>query len=69
MNLIKPEKLKIGDTIGIIAPSGEVDFNKILQSVEYFEQKGFKVKLGSHIKCNWSGYLAAIPRRCVQLPR
>lgn len=58
MNLIKPEKLKIGDTIGIIAPSGEVDFNKILQSVEYFEQKGFKVKLGSHIKCNLSGYLA-----------
>ena len=29
MNLIKPKKLKIGDTIGIIAPSGEVDVNKI----------------------------------------
>lgn len=58
MNLIKPKKLKIGDTIGIIAPSGEVDFNKILQSVKYFEQKGFSVKLGSHIKCQANGYLA-----------
>ena len=58
MNLIKPKKLKIGDTIGIIAPSGEVDFNKILQSVKYFEQKGFNVKLGSHIKCQANGYLA-----------
>lgn len=58
MNLIKPKKLKIGDTIGIIAPSGNVDFTRILQSVKYFEQKGFNVRLGKNISSNLYDYLA-----------
>lgn len=49
MNLIKPKNLNQGDTICIIAPSGEVDEQKILQAKQYFENKGFKVKLGSNI--------------------
>lgn len=49
MNLIKPKNLNRGDTICIIAPSGEVDEQKILQAKQYFENKGFKVKLGSNI--------------------
>ncbi len=52
MNLIKPNKLQPGDTIGIIAPAGEVNMEKILNSKKYFEQHGFKVKFGSNIdKC------------------
>lgn len=50
MNLIKPKKLKEGDTIAIIATSGEVDFEKIKQAVKYFENKNFKVVLGSNIQ-------------------
>ncbi len=49
MNLIKPKNLNQGDTICIIAPSGEVDEQKILKAKQYFENKGFKVKLGSYI--------------------
>lgn len=57
MNLIKPEKLKSGDTIEIIAPSGEVDRNKIETAKNYFENKGFNVKLSRNLfKCK--NYLA-----------
>ncbi|MBD5401842.1 LD-carboxypeptidase [bacterium] len=52
MNLIKPEKLNIGDTISIIAPAGAVDKIKIEHAVKYFETKGYKVKLGSNIYKN-----------------
>lgn len=51
MNLIKPKRLQEGDTIGIIAPSGEIDRDKITCAVKYFNQKGYKVKLGSNINC------------------
>lgn len=50
MNLIKPNKLKQGDTIGIIAPAGEIDFERIENAKRYFESKGYKVKLGKNIK-------------------
>jgi muramoyltetrapeptide carboxypeptidase len=50
MNLIKPKKLKLGDTIGIIAISGEVDIEKIHAAKKYFEIKGYKVRLGANIQ-------------------
>lgn len=57
MNLIKPKNLNKGDTIAIIAPSGEVNIEKIKSAVQYFENKGYKVKLGAHLsKCR--NYLA-----------
>ena len=46
MNLIKPKKLKKGDTIAIIATSGNVNIEKIKEGVKYFHEKGFNVKLG-----------------------
>jgi len=49
MNIIKPKKLKTGDTITFIAPSGNVDEEKIKNSAVYFEQKGYKVKFGKNI--------------------
>ncbi len=48
-NLIKPQKLKKGDTIEIIAPAGIVSEDRINNSVKYFEQLGFRVKLGKNI--------------------
>jgi muramoyltetrapeptide carboxypeptidase len=50
MNLIKPKKLELGDTIGIIATSGEVDIEKIHTAKKYFEGKGYKVKLSANIQ-------------------
>lgn len=49
MNIIKPKSLKPGDTISIIAPSGNVDTDKIFAGKKYFEDKGFNVKLGKNI--------------------
>lgn len=57
MNIIKPQKLQKGDTITIIAPAGNVDKDKILNSVKYFENMGYKVKLGKNI-FNQDRYLA-----------
>ena len=49
MKIIKPNKLQTGDTIGIIAPAGNVEEDKILNSVKYFENLGYKIKLGKKI--------------------
>jgi len=49
MNLIKPKKLKKGDTIAIIAPCGVVDIEKVKRAKTFFENNGYKVKLGSNI--------------------
>lgn len=50
MNLIKPKKLKKGDTIGIVALSGAVKLEEnILRAKEYFENKGFKVVFAENI--------------------
>ena len=51
MNLIKPAKLKKGDTIAIIAPAGDVDNNKIIKAKEYFINKSYKVQLAKHLNC------------------
>ncbi len=49
MNLLKPKKLQKGDAIAIIAPAGNIDYEKILSGKKYFESKGFNVKLGNNI--------------------
>lgn len=44
MNIIKPKKLKKGDTIGIVALSGAIESKtNILRAKKYLEEKGFKV--------------------------
>ena len=42
-------KLKLGDTIGIIALSGVCDREKVEQSKAYFESLGYNVKLSKNI--------------------
>lgn len=49
MTIIKPEKLKIGSRIGVIAPSGAVDEVKIFSAKKYFEEKGFEIILGKNL--------------------
>ena len=51
---IKPENLKIGDTVSIIAPSGVLkDYDKYMQkSISLMESWGLNVVLGSSIYDN-----------------
>lgn len=53
------KKLKVGDTIGVIAPSGPIVGNKIEEVEEarkIVEKDGFKVKYSEHLFSNTNGY-------------
>ena len=47
--MIYPPSLKKGDTIGIVAPAGRIDFNIVEQACNRIEQMGYKTKLAPHI--------------------
>ena len=49
MKELYPDYLKVGDTIGIVAPSRKISFEELEFSVVFFEKKGFKIKLGKNI--------------------
>lgn len=58
MQVIKPPRLKKGDTIGLISPaSSPDDLSKVEESTKYFEKLGYKVKVGKNVG-NYLGYLA-----------
>ncbi|UCH64597.1 MAG: LD-carboxypeptidase [Ignavibacterium sp.] len=58
MRLIKPERLKKGDVIGVISPaSSPLDPTKLDSGVKYLEKLGYRVEIGKNVgKVN--GYLA-----------
>jgi len=60
MKLLKPPRLSVGDTIGIVAPSHPVlPFQSMyLQGVENLKKLGFEVKEGKTVKLRHSGYMA-----------
>lgn len=57
--MIIPNRLKLGDTIGVVAPSGPIIGEKIeemKQAKEMVEKKGLKVKFSKNIYANTNGY-------------
>jgi len=53
--LIKPKKLKAGDTIGIAAPASSFDKDRLKTGVNVLRNLGFKVKYNNRIfKKSWS---------------
>lgn len=62
MNILKPKKLKIGDMIGVIAPSGVVEAKRLEAGIKVLEKWGFKVKLGKHIFKKVDDYSAGMPQ-------
>src|SRR5262245_42368914 len=59
---IKPPRLRLGDTIGIIAPaSAPPDPKAIDRSVATLEKLGFKPRLARNVRKRW-GYLAGTDR-------
>ena len=56
-----PSKLKIGDTIGIVAPSSPIigdNIDELNKAKEIVERSGFKVKYSKNIFLNTNGYSA-----------
>ena len=56
-----PERLRKGDTIGVIAPSNSIDKDDeefIKKSSQLFEELGFKIKFGNFVYSNSLGYSA-----------
>jgi len=62
MDILKPKKLKIGDTIGVIAPSGIVDAKSLDAGIKIVKKWGFNVKLGKHIFKKVEDYSAGTPQ-------
>lgn len=66
MNLIKPNKLNKGDTIGILALSGEIKSKaKVLRAEKYFLKKGYKVILSENI-FDQNRYLAGTDKKKIE---
>ena len=55
--LLKPPRLKVGDTVGLINPASPIDPEDIKQAKDVLTALGLKVKLGSHL-LDCYGYLA-----------
>lgn len=59
--MIIPEKLKIGDTIGVVAPSNPIineNVEEVQKAKEIIENLGFKVKFSKNLFSNSNGYSA-----------
>ena len=57
-----PQKLSIGDTIGVIAPSDPISPEqepRLKAGCEFLEKMGFNVQLGSYLKSEKCGYADA----------
>ena len=58
---ILPPKLKIGDTIGVVAPSSPIigdNIEELNRAKEIVEKSGFKVKYSKNLFSNTNGYSA-----------
>ena len=68
--MIIPARLKIGDTIGVIAPSNPI-INENIEEVEkarkIIENLGFKVKYGKNLFSNTNGYSATAKEKAEDL--
>ena len=59
--MVIPNKLKIGDTIGVIAPSGPIigiKIEELERARKILERDGFKVKYSKNLFLNTNGYTA-----------
>ena len=60
--MIIPEKLRIGDMIGVVAPSNPIineNIEEIERAKEIIEKLGFKVKFSKNLFSNKNGYSAS----------
>lgn len=55
--IVKPIRLRPGDTIGIVTPASPMQLVKLERGIEYLKSLGYKVELGEHVYDSY-GYLA-----------
>ncbi|MBW2094850.1 MAG: LD-carboxypeptidase [Deltaproteobacteria bacterium] len=55
--IIRPPRLRKGDVVGVISPAGPVEEAELRPGLEFLDQEGFRVQLGSHA-LDKQGYLA-----------
>jgi len=67
MTLIKPPRLREGDLIGLIAPSGHTSDDAIQKAVARIESLGFKVALGNHLREVHGNYAGTVEQRLADL--
>lgn len=61
--LLKPPRLRPGDWVSIISPSGHVSDERLQRSVLNLESLGLKVKLGAHVRARSGNYAGAVGAR------
>lgn len=66
-HLIKPPRLKQGDTIGLVAPAGHTNDKSIEKAVQHIEALGFKVKLGRYVREVFGNYAGSPEMRLADL--
>jgi muramoyltetrapeptide carboxypeptidase len=54
--LIKPPRLKTGDTVGLVAPGGHTDTAAIAKGIRNIEALGLHVKLGRNLEAVYGNY-------------
>jgi muramoyltetrapeptide carboxypeptidase len=47
--LLKPPRLRTGDTIGVISPAGPVRESELMPGIGFLESRGFRVNLAPHV--------------------
>lgn len=65
--LIKPPRLRFGDTIGLIAPGGYTTDESIGKAVAKIEQLGFKVRQGANLRAVHGNYGGSVQQRVQDL--
>ena len=65
--LIKPPRLRKGDTIGLVAPGGYTSDASIQKAVQHIEALGFRVKQGAWLREVWGNYGGTVAARIADL--
>ncbi|MBN1637669.1 MAG: LD-carboxypeptidase [Ignavibacteriales bacterium] len=63
--VIKPAKLNIGETLGLIAPGSYITPDELAESISHLEKLGFKAKYPKYI-LEQNGYLAGTDKQRVE---
>ena len=64
---MKPPRLRDGDLVGLIGPSGVADDALLQRCVTNLESFGLRVKPGKHLRAAWGGYAGTIGQRVEDL--
>jgi muramoyltetrapeptide carboxypeptidase len=64
--MIKPPPLKIGDVIGVVAPSDAVEKEDLEKGIEVIKEWGLKAKIGKHVYSKVGDFAAGTPEERIE---